>query len=531
MDATDHKLPISFTSRGKARLLSYGAAALLVALTIGAAVVFRRLPHANLPLLFLMVVLIIAARWGLWPSIFASLLSFLALNFFFTQPFYTLVVEEEGDIATLLFFLAMAALTGNLAARMRTEMANNRAALERVSALLDFSRRMAAASGVQEALQALVDRLSAACGARAVALRPDALGQLGSAAEAVPPGHAASSSTQNPFARGAAVSRQPPRASGWIVLPLASGGRTIGWAGVECAKLEPYQRALAEGLCDQASVAVERAALVDSLKSAQVISETERLRSALLSSVSHDLRTPLVSIIGATTSLLEYREALKPEDRRELLQTVLDEAQRLNRYIQNLLDMTRFGQQPFELRRDWADLNDLISSAVERLGSALASVKLEIDVEPEIALLHVHGALIEQVLVNLLDNAAGFAPEGSSVTVAAARHHDSLVIDVTDDGPGIPDDEREKVFHMFYRVEQGDRRGRPGTGLGLAICRSIVSAHAGSIEAGPGPGGTGARLRVILPVAENLTETLSYDDDDSHHRGRRADSEVSADQP
>lgn len=521
---------INAAGGGKA-FASYLAAASLVALTIGVAVVFRRLPHANTPLLFLTVVLVIAARWGLWPSIFASLLSFLALNFFFTEPFYTFAVAEQGDVATLLLFLAMAGLTGNLAARMRTETANSRAALERVSALLDFSRRMAGAPGAQQALQALVDRLSQACRTHAVALRPDDQGRLCKEAETnIPHGQEGLGMEHANDAWNALLNGRSPRIPGWTALPLAAGEGVVGLAAVKLPALDPERRALAHGLCDQASIAVERATLVDSLKTAQLVSETERLRSALLSSVSHDLRTPLVSIIGSTTSLLEYREVLKPEARRELLQTTLDEAQRLNRYIQNLLDMTRFGQQPFELRREWADLNDLISSATERLGSTLTPASLDVRVAPEVALLKVHGALIEQVLVNLLDNAAGFAQDPGTISVRAYRRESSVIVDVINDGPRIPDDEREKIFDMFYRAAQTDRQ-RPGAGLGLAICRSIVTAHGGTIEARSGPGGTGALLRIDLPIAANPTETMSHSDEHPDHRGRLADPEVSADQP
>lgn len=455
---------------GRLRIGSYAAAAALVGLAIGAAFVFRRLPHANLSLLFLTVVLVIAARWGLWPSIFASVLSFLALNFFFTQPFYTFAVEEQGDFATLLFFLAMAALTGNLAARMRSETAANRTALERVTGLLEFSRRMAAARGAEEAQQALTDELSATCRARAVILSADTVSS--------------------------------PRVSGWTFFPWRSGNETRGFVGLEAPEIEPVQKMLMEGLCDQASVAVERATLVDSLRDAQLATETERLRSALLSSVSHDLRTPLASIIGSTTSLLEYRSILKLEDRQELLHTVLDEAQRLNRYIQNLLDMTRFDQQPFELDRQWVDVNDLISSAVHRLGSTLDRVELAVDVTADAAFLKIQGSLIEQVFVNLLDNAASFAPNGSTIELEVRQGPRELVIEISNDGPVIPEEERERIFDMFYRATLGDRN-RAGTGLGLAICRSIVTAHGGSIEADIREDGTGAVLRITLPTDLN----------------------------
>ena len=490
--------------RVRAALPSYLAAALLVGLTIGAAVVFRRIPHANLALLFLAVVLIIAARWGLWPSIFASVLSFLALNFFFTQPLYTLAVEEQGDFATLLFFLALAGLTGNLAARLRNEAATSRGALERVSALLSFSRRMTAAGSSDAAFRALAERLTEACGVRVAVLRPDERGAYSLAAVAAPGRRGAGAAAMDDTIelRLAALTTRPPDAPGWTLLPLTSAQRKLGLVAIESESLAGDLKALAEGLCDQASVTSERAELVDTLRRAQVESETEKLRSALLSSVSHDLRTPLASIIGSATTLLEYRDRLDPEDRRELLQTVLDESLRLNRYIQNLLDMTRFGQQSIALDRQWVDLNDLLSSAIERLGSALTSVVLDLKVDPEVALLQVHGALIEQVLVNLLDNAAGFAIEGSTIEVKAYRCDSATVIDVANAGPRIPEGERDRIFDMFYRVEQGDRQ-RPGTGLGLAICRSIVTAHGGTIRADSRADGTGTLFRVELPASQN----------------------------
>lgn len=480
-------------------LRPYVAAAALVLVAMAVALAFRRLPHANLSLLFLLAVLLVAARWGLWPSVFASVLSFFAINFFLTVPYYTLDVEQEGDLATLVFFLLMAALTGNLAARVRTEMASNRAALERVSTLLDFSRRMAAATSTSEALDALAQRLARMFRARVVVLLPDAEGRLAERAASGGPGDLVI-----PLAElGAAWAdrRVPLRSPGWSHFTLATASGPIGIAAVAVIEIDHQQRLLADGLCEQVSVTLARTQLVDRLKEAELVSETEQLRSALLSSVSHDLRTPLASVIGATTSVLEYGDRLGPKDRRDLLQTVLEESQRLNRYIQNLLDITRFGQRTFTPQREWVDLNDLISAAIERLGSVLEGFEVRIDVAQQAALLHVHGALIEQALVNLLDNAAGFSPPGSTILVAARSEADMTVIDVIDQGPGIEPADRERVFDMFYRATHGDRRDRPGAGLGLAICRSLIAAHGGTIHALPGDGGAGTRMQIRLPGA------------------------------
>ncbi len=357
---------------------------------------------------------------------------------------------------------------------------------------------MAAAQGADEAQNALVDQLAATCHAPAVIVSADGAGAW------QPTAVAGLDRAHLPETWSELGTRSSPRLPGWTFLSLKSSGESARFVGIEVPEIVQDQRMLIEGLCDQASVAIERATLVDSLRDAQLTTETERLRSALLSSVSHDLRTPLVSIIGSTSSLLEYRSILKLEDRQELLRTVLDEAQRLNRYIQNLLDMTRFGQQPFDLNRQWVDVNDLISSAIERLGSTFDGTRLAVDVSADAAFLKIHGTLIEQVFVNLLDNAASFAPRGSTIGIDIYQCPGNVLIDISNEGPVIPVDERERIFDMFYRATLGDRK-RAGTGLGLAICRSIVTAHGGEIEALTRADGTGALLRITLPTGSNPT--------------------------
>lgn len=450
---------------------AYVAAALLVAVAIGIGTVLRRLPQANLSLLFLLAVLVVAAAWGLWPSIFATILSFLSINFFFTAPRYTLTVEEEGDLASIVFFLAMAALTANLAARMRSETAESRAALERVSALLEFSGRMSSAVSVEDVLRALTATIARTLGRKAAVRLTD----------------------EPAFA---------PAFDGATGLRIELTTRGDGAVAIAGAPLSSEERKLADGLCEQASLAMERILLVEDLKAAQLTTQTEQLRSALLSSVSHDLRTPLASIIGSVSSLLEYRALLKPEDQHDLLQTVLDESQRLNRYIQNLLDMTRFGDQRIELRREWVDLNDLVSAAVERFGRLSSRYRIDVEIEPDVALIYVQGALIEQALVNILDNALDFSNPDDSIRIGASFRDEATVVDIVDRGPGIPEAERQKVFDMFYTAGQrGDRR--QGVGLGLAICRSIIEAHGGTIEALPGADGVGTCVRIRLPLSDN----------------------------
>ncbi len=260
--------------------------------------------------------------------------------------------------------------------------------------------------------------------------------------------------------------------------------------------LSPDERQYAGTIIDQAAVALDRILLVSELESAKFSAEREQLRASLLSSVSHDLRTPLASIVGAASSLVEYEHSLNPANRTALMNTILDETHRLDRYIQNLLDMTRLGHGPLVLDRDWEDTRDLVSAAVRRL-RLTDDVRVETRIDEDAQLIYVHGDLIEQVLVNLLANAARYTPAGSQVVVSAAMNGDDVLIDVADCGPGIPESDRERVFDLFYRVHERDRQS--GTGLGLTICRGIAVAHGGDVTAHSQPEGTGAVLRLRLP--------------------------------
>ena len=244
--------------------------------------------------------------------------------------------------------------------------------------------------------------------------------------------------------------------------------------------------------------ALERARLADELESARVQGETERLRSALLSSVSHDLRSPLASMIGAAGTLLSYRDKLPEQEQAELLQSILGEGQRLDRYIQNLLDMTRLGHGTLKLNRDWTDSAEITAAAVTRLRRSFPDLRVETQAPAEPVLLYVHPALIEQALFNILENAARFSPPGEAVRLHVHVADEHLLIDVSDRGPGIPEDERARIFDMFYSVARGDRAPQ-GTGLGLAICRGMIGAHGGSVEALPGDG-IGTMIRISLPL-------------------------------
>ena len=474
-----------------ARARAYVAATAIVGVAAATAVVFQRLPHANNSLLFLMGVLLTAVRYGTWPSIYASVLSFFVYNFFFTPPFYTLTVGEEGDLATLVFFLVVAAITGNLTARTREAGRKREIAMRRTAALQDFTRSAAAAAGSDDVLRALAAHLARHFHASAVATVPVDAGGI----------------TVGCDLDGRALRGDDPQlAAGlgtsvaWTRWPIATSRGAHGTAAVHTARLDREDLDYAGSVVGQAAVAFDRTLLVRELEEAKLLSEREQLRASLLSSVSHDLRTPLASILGAASSLQAYEQTLGAPERAELLDTVLGETHRLDRYIQNLLDMTRLGYGAAEPERDWEDVRDLVAAAARRLRLKDAP-RVRTVVAADAELVFVHGELVEQVLVNLLENALRYSPPGADIDVTARVAGDDVCIEVQDRGPGIPEAERERVFEPFYRVHDRDRKD--GAGLGLSICRGIARAHGGDVTAHARPdGGSGTLLRLRLPRAE-----------------------------
>jgi two-component system sensor histidine kinase KdpD len=288
----------------------------------------------------------------------------------------------------------------------------------------------------------------------------------------------------------------------WLFLPLRTGSGTVGVIGIERdAQLTPDEHSLLDALADQVAVAIERISLARGLAEARVLAETERLRAALLTSISHDLRTPLASIIGTVSSLRSFADKYDAADRDELLATLEGEAERLNRFVGNLLDMTRLESGAIELKLDLTDIGEIIGAALERAGAILAAHRVEVTIASDLPMLRLDPILFEQVLFNLLDNAAKYSPPGSRIDLRARKEGDVVALEVLDEGPGIPPADLERIFDKFYRVQAQDRR-RAGTGLGLAICRGFIEAQGGRIEAHNRRDRSGAILTLRIPVPE-----------------------------
>jgi two-component system sensor histidine kinase KdpD len=459
----------------------------------------------NISLVFLMAVLLVAVRSSLGPALACAALSFLAYDFLFIPPNFSLTIQREEDVLTLVFFLLMAALTGNLAARQRRQLQALRDTQQETAELLDLSRKLTAATDRQAVISAAVQHLNSEDDLQLCLLNRDA--QHGWHVETAEPltfteaeRAAADWSWQHDQPAGAGTATLP--SGRWWWWPLSSEGGPLGLLGV-CLKdgkpLSGQRRRLLAALSQPLAQALARAQLAQDLEAARLHGETEQLRSALLASVSHDLRTPLTSMRGSIDSLLALGEAIPLQDRRELLEGTRDEAERLDRYIQNLLDMTRLGHGALKLARDWVSPADIVASALNRLRAVLAPLAVSIEVPTGLPLLYVHAALIEQALVNVLENAARFSPAHGRLLLSAGVTADEIRFAVADEGPGIPEPEREKIFDMFYTAARGDRGGQ-GTGLGLAICQGMVGAHGGRISVDEGLDGRGTCITLHLPL-------------------------------
>lgn len=463
------------------------------------------LPLPNISLVFLAAVLLVAVRSSLGPALACAALSFLTYDFLFIPPNFSFSIQREEDVLTLLFFLLMAALTGNLAARQRRQLQALRDTQEETSELLDLSRKLTAATDRQAVLNAAAQHLNGWSDLQICLLNRDGQGgwkvETGGPLQFTESERAAADwAWQHDQPAGVGTGTLP--FGRWWWWPLSVEDGPLALLGV-CAKegqtLSGQRRRLLTALSQPLAQALARAQLADDLEAARLHGETEQLRSALLASVSHDLRTPLTSMRGSIDSLLALGEAIPLEDRRELLEGTRDEAERLDRYIQNLLDMTRLGHGALKLARDWVSPADIVGSSLNRLRAVLAPLQVSAEVPAELPLLYVHAALIEQALVNVLENAARFSPPDGRLQLNAGANDNEIYFSVSDEGPGIPEDERAKIFDMFYTAARGDRGGQ-GTGLGLAICQGMVGAHGGRISVADGIDGRGTCITLHLPL-------------------------------
>jgi two-component system sensor histidine kinase KdpD len=468
----------------------------------------------NTDLVFLTAIVIIAVRFGLWPSLLASVVSALCYNFFFTEPYYTFSIADPRNVIAIVFFTIVAIVVSNVAARARTLAVTALARARTTESLYAFSRKLAGVGTLDDVLWATAYQTALMLKVRVVLLLPE------NGSIAVKAGYPPEDNLDDadlaaakwawdhnrPAGRGADTLPGAKR----LFLPMRTSRGAIGVFGIDSDKpgplLTPDQRRLLDALMDQAAVAIERVHLGEDLDEAERRVEADRLRSALLTSISHDLKTPLAAIIGAAGTLKGYAQELDDRDKIELISTITEESERLNRFIANLLDMTRLETGSIKPNTARHDVGEIVGSALERASKILAQHRVEIDIASSLPMLELDPVLFEQALFNLLDNAAKYAPAASTVAIQGWQEENTVKLEIADEGSGIPQEELEHIFDKFHRAQKGDQV-RAGTGLGLAISRGFVEAMGGSIIAANRQDRTGAVFTITLPVPEQ-TERL-----------------------
>ncbi|WP_026605830.1 sensor histidine kinase [Methylocapsa acidiphila] len=484
--------------------LSFVVAATLIAIFLR-----QTLGVSNVALSYLLAILASAVTYGLWASLLACLVSLLAYNFFFLPPLYTFTITDPENVVALFFFAAVAIIASNLGARLRAQAIAARQKARITEELYLFSRKLAGVAALDDVLWATAHQIALMLKVRVVLLLPE---DGGLAVKAGFPPEDALDDADLAAARWCFEKNQPTGRGADTLpgakrrfMPLRTGRGAVGVVGVDRDApgllLTPEESRLFDALSDQAALAIDRVNLAREIDRARLAEETERLRSALLTSISHDLRTPLASIIGSATSLVSHGQEFDEQVRASLMRTIQEEAERLNRFIGNLLDMTRLESGPLRPQTTPTDLSDVIGATLQRAAKILQNHEVSIRLEDGLPMLEIDMVLMEQVLFNLFDNAAKYAPLHSQITITARREDKSVVIRVLDEGEGIPDADLDKIFDKFYRVRRADRQ-RAGTGLGLAICRGFVEAMGGSITAGNRIDRRGALFTITLPARD-----------------------------
>jgi two-component system sensor histidine kinase KdpD len=488
--------------------IPYLVATLAVAIALGIDELIKPIVGVeNVDLVFMTAIVAIAVRNGLLPSLFASVIASLCYNFFFLPPIYTFTITDPTNVAAFVIFIVMAVLVSNVAARVRTQAMSAIDRARTTEALYAFSRKLAGVGTLDDVLWATAYQTALMLKVRVVLLLPE------NGSIAVRAGYPPEDTLDDADLAAARWAWEHNRSAGRgsdtlpgakrLFLPMRTGRGAIGVVGIDSDKpgplLTPDQRRQLDALIDQGALAIERVFLVEDVDRAKRGMEADRLRSALLTSISHDLKTPLAAILGAAGTMRQLSGSLDDAAKAELLATIIDESERLNRFIANLLDITRLESGAIVPQTTLQDLGELVGTALARAAKILAHHEVNVQLAADLPLLELDPVLFEQVLFNLLDNASKYAPAETTIRIRSWREPPSVVLQVLDEGVGIPAEDVERIFDKFYRAQKGDQV-RAGTGLGLAISRGFVEALKGTITAANRTDRSGAVFTIRLPV-------------------------------
>lgn len=484
--------PVKRRSQNDLTIIPYVCSVLMmVGLTLLIEPIKNYLGMINISMLYLLPALLSAARWGRLPSVISSAMGVITFDFLFVPPLYSFTVNDIRYFISFVIFMLVGIVTGTLSARLKDQISYSWQRENRVATLYSLSRDIAAVDKLENVLESIVRKVADTLEGQVVLLLPDINGKL-DLIQSSSPNSFFNESEQAAatwvFERGQKAGRGTETlgtASG-LYLPLSIEQGTQGVLGI-CfyqseEQFDPERIRQLEAFAGLAAMAINRIKLTEEARQTHTLAESERLRTALFNSLSHDLRTPLASIIGAATGLLEdQNEVYSPETRNDLLQTILQGAERMNRFVSNLLDMARLESGMLKLNKDWCDIQDIIGVAVNRLGGVVTDRPLDIEVPENLPLVQADYVLIEQVLINLLDNAQKYSEPNSKIIVSVRQRDRLMEISVENRGHGIPETDLSKVFDKFYRLSSPLQVS--GTGLGLAICKGIIEVHGGQIWA------------------------------------------------
>jgi two-component system sensor histidine kinase KdpD len=491
----------------KARWPGYAKSVAIVALcTAVAALMSGHFELSNLVMTYLLGVVYAAARLGRGPSILASVLSVVTFDFFFVPPGFSFAVSDTQYLVTFAVMLVVGLVISSLAAALRTQARIAGYRETRTAALYAMSRELAAIEALEPMLRTAVEHVAQVFDAQVVILLPDGEGRI-----RLPRGKSQAQSlhgadlavAQWVFDHGdrAGLGTDTLPSAGAHYVPLPASQGLVGVLALEPANprrlFVPEQQRLLDTFASQIALALERARLAAEARASQVDAESERVRNALLAAISHDLRTPLAAIIGAASTLADRHAGLAAGAGPELAASIRAEAERMTRLIENVLQMARLESGQPRLERDWHPLEEIVGGVLTRLEASLAGHRVETHVPADLPMVHVDAVLVGQVLENLLLNAAKYAPAGTRIGIAAGRERGGVWVAVSDEGPGIPEGEEERIFEKFHRERV--EGAQSGVGLGLSICRTIVHLHGGTINA-ENLGAGGAVFRFTLPA-------------------------------
>jgi two-component system sensor histidine kinase KdpD len=484
------------------RLIGYVASTALVAGGwAAAALIYHFVQLPDFGVVFLPAVLLSAILWGRGPSLWAAMLS-VAVSSLVYHPVEELA-EQTAELIDMILFVGVAIAGSDLAAHIRRQADEATRRETMMAQLYEFSRRLAGIADPDELFRAIVEHLRTVLSADIVLLLPSDGGLMmaaGSGGNFLPADHIAAESLWT-GETGEPTDRSLPL--GWRFRTLRSGRTNVAMLATRDRSLgEPkVSPAYLDSLLDQAAVAIERTQLARAYEDARVRAKTESLRDALLNSISHDLQTPLASIVGSATALQSFEGLYDSEARGDLVATIREEAERLHHIIGNILDLTRIKAGDISPRLELVELADIVNASLRRTRRSLADHQLTVSIPADLPMLRLDLFLMEHAFVNLLENAAKYAPKGTLIQIAAQVEDGNVLIEVADAGVGISPADMERIFDRFVRAATTDARPA-GSGLGLTICRAFVEANGGHVEAySPGPG-KGATFRIQLPVPE-----------------------------